>query len=64
MKLSGVHMVWRSIAQPDSYSCHRCYIKQGAEVFMPKGYEDIRRLKDLVARKKQLERPESDEARA
>lgn len=31
---------------------------------MPKGYEDIRRLKDLVARKKQLERPESDEARA
>lgn len=64
MRLSGMLLFWRSIAQPDSYSCHRCYVKQGAGAFMPKGYEDIRRFKDLVARKEQLERPRFDKARA
>lgn len=64
MRLSGMLLFWRSIAQPDSYSCYRCHVKQGAEAVMPKGYEDARGLKDLVARKEQLERLGSNEARA
>lgn len=57
MRVNGLLLVWQSIAHSDSYRCHRCCFQQGAEACMPKGYEDVRHLKDLVARKHELERP-------
>jgi len=57
-------LIWQSIAQPDSYSCHACYMKQDPEVCMPKGYEDIRGMKALVARKKQLDELDPKASRA
>ncbi|CAD0091890.1 unnamed protein product [Aureobasidium vineae] len=56
---NGLHLVWQRIAQPDLYSCHRCYARQGTETCLPTGYEDIRGIKELAARKKQLEQPKS-----
>jgi len=37
------------------YLCGACYSQRGWNEAMPAGYEDIRRLKDLVKRKKQLD---------
>lgn len=64
LRLSGLLMVWQSITQPSSYRCNKCYIQQGPEVYMPEGYEDVRNFKDVVARKKQLERLMAYEAKA
>lgn len=55
-RLKGLLLVWRSLAQSDSYRCHKCYVQQGPEACMPKGHEDVRRFKDLIARKHELER--------
>lgn len=51
----SLRSVWQSIAQPDSYRCNACYMKQEPEAIMPEGYEDIRGMKALVARKKELD---------
>lgn len=56
--------MWQSIAQPDLYSCHSCYMKQEPEACMPTGYEDIRAMKALVARKRQLDELNSQASRA
>jgi len=63
-RLRGSRFVWQSIAQPDSYSCHACYMKQEPEVCMPKGYEDIRGMRALVARKRQLDELNPQASRA
>jgi hypothetical protein len=52
---SGLLVVWQSIAQPDSYHCHACYMKQDLKACMSKGYEDVRGFKQLAARKKELD---------
>lgn len=56
--------MWQSIAQPDLYSCHSCYMKHDLEACMPTGYEDIREMKALVARKRQLDELNSEASRA
>jgi len=57
-------LIWQSIAQPDLHSCHACYMKQEPEVFMPEGYEDIRGMRALVARKRQLDELNCEASRA
>ena len=62
---SGLLVVWQSIAQPDSYRCHACYMKQDLKVCMPKGYEDVHGgIKQLAARKKELDDLGSEASRA
>lgn len=39
----------------EEYLCYKCYTSNGWAASMPQGYEDVRTLKDLVARKKQLD---------
>lgn len=39
----------------DEYLCHHCYVQQGHFDALPKGYEDVRTLKDMAARKKQFD---------
>ncbi|KEQ75978.1 hypothetical protein M436DRAFT_61271 [Aureobasidium namibiae CBS 147.97] len=63
-RLRGLRFVWQSITQPHSYSCHACYMKQESEVCMPKGYEDVRGMRALVARKRQLDELNSKASRA
>ena len=60
----GLLLVWQSIAQPDSYSCQSCYLNQDMEACMPKGYEDVRDLGELVARKKKLDDQRSETSRS
>jgi hypothetical protein len=56
LRRSGLRLFWQSIAQPDSYSCHTCYMKRDVEACMPEGFEDIRTFRGLAARKGQLEK--------
>lgn len=40
----------------DEFLCHGCYVsKHSIFEALPEGYEDVRRLKHVVARKKQLD---------
>ncbi|KAI4732767.1 hypothetical protein E4T50_16675 [Aureobasidium sp. EXF-12298] len=62
---SGLLVVWQSIAQPDSYRCHACYMKQDLKACMPKGYEDVHGgIKQLAAREKELDDLGSEASRA
>lgn len=60
----GRLLMWQSIAQPDLYSCHSCYMKHDLEDCMPTGYEDSRSLKAVAARKRQLDELSSKASRA
>lgn len=44
----------------DEYLCPGCYVKHGHFKALPEGYEDVQTIRDIVARKKQLD--ESAEA--
>lgn len=55
----GMLLYWRNIARPASYSCHACYVKR-PEGCMPKGYENVTSFKELVARKNQLDKLDSE----
>jgi hypothetical protein len=61
---SGLLLVWQSIAQPDLYSCHTCYLKHDLGACMPEGYEDVRDFKELARRKKRLEKLKTEAPRA
>jgi hypothetical protein len=61
---SGLRLVWQSIAQPDLYSCHTCYLKQDLGACMPEGYEDVRDLRELARRKKESEKLKTEAPRA
>lgn len=43
------------LGKSDEFLCHGCYVKKHSiSEALPEGYEDVRLLKDIVARKKQL----------
>lgn len=54
----GRRLYWQSLVDTDRYLCLSCYIplqNPDWNTIMPKGYEDIRGFKALVARKKELD---------
>lgn len=57
VRYGGMKVWWISKDEPDKYKCHSCYV-QDVDQAMPAGYEGITRYKDLVARKKELDRLE------
>lgn len=66
IRIGGLKLWWRKIdaaetkSQPDSQSflCHGCYFpKNDWACAMPEGYEDVKSIKELVARKEQLDGP-------
>jgi hypothetical protein len=63
IRRNGLRLFWQSITQPDSYSCHNCYLKRDARACMPEGYKDVQSLSELAARKKQLEKPKAEAPR-
>jgi hypothetical protein len=49
------------VEKSDKFLCHGCYVnKRTLFEVLPEGYEDVRTLKELVARKKQLDTRSSD----
>jgi hypothetical protein len=52
-KRRPLYLWWRSTK--DTYICNSCYAKREWNEIMPKGYEDVRFYKDMMARKKQLD---------
>lgn len=48
------HRLWWK-SPTGSHICHHCYTKPDWSEIMPTGYEDVRTMKDLKARKKQLD---------
>lgn len=49
------HRVLEDGDKSDEYLCHSCYVKQGHFDALPKGYEDVKTIKDIIARKKQFD---------
>lgn len=40
----------------EQYLCNACYVRKDSwQHALPKGYEDVRYMKDLIARKKELD---------
>jgi hypothetical protein len=49
------------LEKSDRFLCHGCYVnKRTLFEVLPEGYEDVRTLKELVARKQQLDTRSSD----
>ena len=54
----GRRVYWQSLVDPDVYLCTKCYVPSENpdwSKIMPKGYEDVRDIKTMKARKEQLD---------
>lgn len=54
----GRRVYWQDLVDPDVYLCTKCYIPSENpdwSKIMPKGYEDVKDIKTLKARKEQLD---------
>ncbi|KEQ69258.1 hypothetical protein M436DRAFT_76192 [Aureobasidium namibiae CBS 147.97] len=61
-RTGGGKLHWQSLVDPDVYLCTSCYVPSESpdwNKIMPEGYEDVRNMKAMRARKEQLDASEA-----